>query len=183
MAKAHDYFPCVLRNALAFISSVTRPLLCSQRIGPLVTLSIFYFAYFYFPVAYIKKPPKKLSFSACSNFLLRIAYQYLLLLVGFDTLTYRKRCNRSLTVEGHQVPFSGAVAGERSAIGKVKLVRKYFISVLFIFLLLLLFVLWTTVLLDRCLRESTPHLWWLLLPLLKLCPIKYQLVLSIMFWL
>src|SRR6187399_2124117 len=43
--------------------------------------------------------------------------------------------------------------------------------------------LWTTLLLDRCLREDAPHLWWLLLPLLKLCPIKYQLVLSIMFWL
>ena len=97
--------------------------------------SAFYFARFYFPVAYIKKTPKKLSFSACSNFLLRIAYQYLLLLVGFDTLTYRKRCNRSLTVVGHQVPFSGAVAGERSAIGKVKLVRKSFYNSVFIFVI------------------------------------------------
>ena len=115
MAKAHDYFPCVLRNALVSISSVARPLLCSQRIGPLVTLGTLYFSYFYFPVAYIKKTPKKLSFSACSNSLLRIAYQYLLLLVGFDTLTYRERCNRSLTVVGHQQALGASTYPHKSS--------------------------------------------------------------------
>ena len=130
-----------------------------------------------------RETPNKLSFSACSDFLLRIAYQYLLLLVGFDTLTYRKRCNRSLTVVGHQVPFSGAVAGERSAIGKVKLVRKFFIILFFYFCYCCSLSLWTTLLLERCLREDAPHRWWLILPLLKLCLIKYQLALSIMFWL
>src|ERR1041385_1734340 len=66
----------------------------------------------------ISKTPKKLSFSACSYSLSKITYQYLSLLVGFDTLTYQKRCNRSLYVEGHQVTFSGTVAGEHNAICK-----------------------------------------------------------------
>src|ERR1041385_1487025 len=66
----------------------------------------------------IPKTPKKLSFSACSYFFARVTYQYLLLLVGFDTLIYQKCYNRYPTVEGHQVLFSGAVAGERSAISK-----------------------------------------------------------------
>src|SRR3954469_21248680 len=52
-----------------------------------------------------------LYFSTCSYFFAKVTYQYLLLLVGFDTLVYRKRYNRSPTVEGHQVLFSGSVAG------------------------------------------------------------------------
>ena len=36
------------------------------------------------------------------NTLLKTAYHFLLLLVGFDTLTYRKDYDRSLTLVGHQ---------------------------------------------------------------------------------
>src|ERR1041385_2685533 len=53
----------------------------------------------------ISKTPKKLSFSVCSYSLSTITYQYLSLLVGFHTLTYQKRYNRSLYVEGHQGRF------------------------------------------------------------------------------
>src|SRR3954471_8966980 len=62
----------------------------------------------------IPKTPKKLSFSACSYFFAKVTYQYLLLLVGFDTLIYRKHYNRSPTVEGHQC--SGG-QGERPRVG------------------------------------------------------------------
>src|SRR3954469_25596745 len=51
----------------------------------------------------IPKTPKKLSFSSCSYFFTKVTYQYLLLLVGFDTLIYRKHYKRSPTVEGHQM--------------------------------------------------------------------------------
>src|ERR1041385_8111986 len=50
----------------------------------------------------IPKTPKKLSFSSCNYFFTKVTYQYLLLLVGFDTLIYRKHDERSPTVEGHQ---------------------------------------------------------------------------------
>ena len=36
------------------------------------------------------------------NTLLKTAYHFLLLLVGFDTLTYRKVYDRSPTLVGHQ---------------------------------------------------------------------------------
>ena len=36
------------------------------------------------------------------NTLLKTAYHFLLLLVGFDTLTYRKDYDRSLMLVGHQ---------------------------------------------------------------------------------
>ena len=36
--------------------------------------------------------------------LLKTAYHFLLLLVGFDTLTYRKDYNRSLILVGHHTP-------------------------------------------------------------------------------
>ena len=48
------------------------------------------------------------------NTLLKIAYHFLLLLVGFDTLTYRKDYDRSPTLVGHQdsflAPLPGSVA-------------------------------------------------------------------------
>ena len=37
------------------------------------------------------------------NTLLKTAYHFLLLLVGFDTLTYRKGYDRSPTLVGHQL--------------------------------------------------------------------------------
>ena len=48
------------------------------------------------------------------NTLLKTASHFLLLLVGFDTLTYRKDYDRSPTLVGHQdsflAPLSGSVA-------------------------------------------------------------------------
>src|SRR3954470_4634930 len=49
------------------------------------------------------------------------------------------------------------------------------------FLLLPLFVRMDNLAIGSLLPENAPHLWWLFLPLLKLCLIKYQLVLSIVF--
>src|SRR4051812_36726182 len=61
--------------------------------------------------------------------------------------------------------------------------KEIFILLLFLFCSCCSLSIWTTYLLDRCLRGNTPHLWWLFLPLMKLYLIKYQLVLSIVFWL
>ena len=42
------------------------------------------------------------------NTLLQTAYHFLLLLVGFDTLTYRKDHDRSPILVGHQRPNDGS---------------------------------------------------------------------------
>src|ERR1041385_4839590 len=66
-----------------------------------------------------RKPPKKLSFSACSYLLTKVTYYYLLLLIGFDAFTYRKHCNRSHYVMGHQNPKQQTTAF-KSTLRKVK---------------------------------------------------------------
>src|SRR3954463_8543430 len=110
--------PCVLKNALVFISSVPRLILCSKGLGHLLLLS-YPFTLLAFTFLLLKpKTPKKLSFSVCSFSLSKVTCQYLLLLVGFDTLTYRKHYDRYPTLVGHKETFSGTVAGECSAIGK-----------------------------------------------------------------
>ena len=55
-----------------------------------------------------------LQFQCFQKTLLKTAYHFLLLLIGFDTLTYRKDYARSPTLVGHQdsflAPLPGSVA-------------------------------------------------------------------------
>src|SRR4051812_7350585 len=130
--------PCVLKNALAFISSVPR-LILVKGLGHLLLLSYpIYFACL-LPFCCLKQKPLNiylLVFAALS--LSSVTYQYLLILAGIDILIYRKATidpldlcvikNRLLArLTGEAIPlklltstpstsFSGAVAGECSAI-------------------------------------------------------------------
>src|SRR4051812_17092800 len=128
------------------------------------------------------KTPKKLSFSACSFSLSKVTCQYLLLLVGFDTLTYRKHYDRSPTLVAHEetflAPLPASVALLVSEDGK----ETFILCVLFLFCCCCFQCLWTTLLFVCCLWETAALLWWFIPLLLKFSPIKYQLVLSIMSW-
>ena len=62
--------------------------------------------------------------------LLKTTCYFLLLLVGFDTLTYRKEIQLILYTCGSSRLFSGAVAREWSAFGKWNSIRKHLYSVL-----------------------------------------------------
>ena len=59
------------------------------------------------------------------NTLLKTACHFLLLLIGFDTLTYRKDYDRSPTLVGHQDSFLALLLGSEAP-----LVRKHLYSVL-----------------------------------------------------
>ena len=48
------------------------------------------------------------------NTLLKTAYHFLLLLVGFDTLTYRKDYDRSPILVGHQDSFLAPLPGSEA---------------------------------------------------------------------
>ena len=61
--------------------------------------------------------------------LLKTSYRFLMLLVGFDSLTYQKDYDRSPTLVGHQDSFLGRF-WECSAFGRWNLVRKNLYSVL-----------------------------------------------------
>ena len=57
--------------------------------------------------------------------LLKTAYHFLLLLVGFDTLTYQKDYNRPPILVGHQDSFLALLLGSEAP-----LVRKHLYSVM-----------------------------------------------------
>src|ERR1041384_8140325 len=119
--------PCVLENALAFISSVPRLILVKGLGHLLLSVTLFTLLVFYLSVV------ATLSLS-------RVTCQYLLLLVGIDILVYRKATIYLLdlwVIKNHLLArltgeaialnlltsppstiFSGAVVGECSAIGK-----------------------------------------------------------------
>src|SRR3954465_6653815 len=82
--------PCVLKNALAFISSVPR-LILLKGLGHLLLLSYpVYFACL-LPFCCLNQKPLNIYLSVFAALSLsRVTCQYLLLLVGFDTLIYQK---------------------------------------------------------------------------------------------
>ena len=59
-----------------------------KRIGPLAATIYLYCYLLVLALFIITKIPKQLPFSVYSETLLKSIYQYLLFLVGFDTLTY-----------------------------------------------------------------------------------------------
>src|SRR5664279_4286901 len=97
-------FPCVLGNVLITISHTTGLSFALKRIGPLaeILLCCFYLLVLKFLVTI--KPHKNLSCSIYSEALVKSTCQHLLLLVGFDALTYRKDHDRSPTLVGHHSP-------------------------------------------------------------------------------
>src|SRR3954468_3358303 len=132
--------PCVLENALDFLSSVPR-LILVKGLGHMLLHSYpVYFACLLHFCCLNQKPPNIYLSVFVALSLSRVTCQYLLLLVGIDILIYRKptidlldlwviknRLLARLTGKATQLnlstsppstSFSGAVAGECSAIGK-----------------------------------------------------------------
>ena len=95
---------CVLENAWPFISKLTGLSFVLERIGPLAAtiISAFYLLVFY--LSAVSKTPKNLSASVYSESLTKTACQHLLLLIGFDTLIYRKYYD---TPPGHAYMWCG----------------------------------------------------------------------------
>src|SRR4051812_39354473 len=149
--------PVCPQERFAFISSVARPLLCSERIGPLVTLQYLLLCPFllscrlyqekslksYLSVLAVISLPKSLAITFCSSL-----GSTLLLIenAAIDPLRLWVIKYRFLA------PLPGSVALLVSEAGK-----EVFIF-LFLVLLLLLLSLWTPLLLDRCSWGTAPQL-------------------------
>ena len=117
MKTSLTIFPCVLGSTFPIIrvcsglSFATRGLghlqlvLCYKRIGPpwctLFTFVTCCSLQFILSQNYLLPLISVLA----ENTLLKTAYHFLLLLVGFDTLTYRKDYDRSPILVGHQDSF------------------------------------------------------------------------------
>ena len=95
---------------MIIISETTGLSFVLKRIGPLAATiaAIFYLTVLYllaFTFSYfISKTPKNLSASIYSETFTETPCQHLLLLVGFDTLIYRKYYDTPPILVGHQVP-------------------------------------------------------------------------------
>src|SRR3990170_1491125 len=95
-------FPCVLKNALHIIRDRSGLSFATKRIGlpcyTFVTITT------YCPLQIILLSNYLLPIISvlAENTLLKTACHFHLLLIGFDTLTYRKDCDRSPILVGHQ---------------------------------------------------------------------------------
>ena len=101
MKLARQKVPCVLENVLIIISNTTGLSFELKRIGLFAAIIVALFCLLVLYLFFISKLQKHFSFSACSETLLKSTCQHLLLLVGFDTLTYRKDYDRSPILVGH----------------------------------------------------------------------------------
>jgi hypothetical protein len=89
-AKALDEIPVCPQKRLVIISNTTVLSFALERIGPLavIIITVFYLLVLY--LSALSNTPKNPFASIYSDSLIKTACQHLLLLVGFDTLIYRK---------------------------------------------------------------------------------------------
>ena len=102
-AKALDNIPVCTQERLVIISTTTGLSFAVERIGPLAATitTAFYLLVLYLSV--VSKTPKNLSVSIYSESFIKTACQHLLLLVGFDTLIYRKYYDTPAILVGHHL--------------------------------------------------------------------------------
>ena len=122
MKTSLTIFPCVLGSALHHIRVCPGLSFATKRFGPpcctLFTLIACYSLQFILSQNYLLPTISVLA----EKTLQKSACHFLLLLVGFDTLTYRKDYDRSPILVGHQDSFLGPLPGSEAP-----LVRKKFI--------------------------------------------------------
>src|SRR3954462_3617338 len=94
--------------------SLSRLVLCYKKDWA----TLLHFIYFCYLLLVTNYPSTKLyvaTFSVLAeNTLLKTAYHFLLLLVGFDTLTYRKDYDRFPILVGHQDSFLAPLPGSEA---------------------------------------------------------------------
>jgi hypothetical protein len=103
-AKALDEIPVCPQEHLVIISNTTGLSFPLERIGPLtaIIITVFYLLLLY--LSALSKTPKHPFASIYSDSLIKTACQYLLLLIGFDTLIYQKYYDTPSILVGHQRP-------------------------------------------------------------------------------
>ena len=114
MKTSLTIFPCVLGSAFLIIRNSPGLSFATKRIGtPFCTLFTFIACY---PLQIILSQNYlfPLILVLVENTLLKTVYHFLLLLVGFDTLTYRKDYNRSPILVGHQYSFLAPLPGSEA---------------------------------------------------------------------
>jgi hypothetical protein len=110
------------QERLVIISYTTGLSFALKRIGPFTTIIIIVFYLLILYLLALPNTPENPLASIYSESLIKTACQHLLLLVGFDTLIYRKYYDTPPILVGHQdyflAPLLGSEALLKSGIGK-----------------------------------------------------------------
>ena len=119
-------FSCTLKNVLLILRDHFGMSFASKGLGYLAALFLLLSLLARYKIS-CYQTTLLLTISALADItLLKTTCHFLLLLVGFDTLTYRKELQLIPYTCGSSRLFSGAVVGEWNALGKWKLVRKHY---------------------------------------------------------
>ena len=102
MKTSLTIIPCVLGSAFLHIRVCPGLSFATKRIGTSCCTLFTFIACYPLPITLSQKYLLPIISVLAENTLLKTAYHFLLLLVGFDTLTYRKDYDRSPILVGHQ---------------------------------------------------------------------------------
>ena len=120
MKTSLTIFPCVLGSAFLYIRVCPGLSFATKRIGPSFCTLFTFITCYLLPITLSQNYLLPIISVLAENTLLKTAYHFLLLLVGFDTLTYQKGYYRSPTLVGHQDSFLAPLpASEASLVGGI----------------------------------------------------------------
>ena len=114
MKTSLTVFPCVLGSAFPIIRVCPGLSFATKRIGPPCCTLFTFVTCCSLQIISSQNYLLPLISVLAENTLLKTAYHFLLLLVGFDTLTYRKGYDRSPTLVGHQDSFLAPLSGSEA---------------------------------------------------------------------
>ena len=126
MKTSLTIFPCVLRSAFLYIRVCPGLSFATKKIGTSCSTLFTFITCYSLQITLSQNYLLPLNSVLAENTLLETAYHFLLLLIGFDTLTYRKDYDRSPILVGHQdsflAPLPGSVALLVGEFGKEKFI-------------------------------------------------------------
>ena len=114
MKTSLTIFPCVLGSALHHIRVCPSLSFATKRIGPPCCTLFTFVTCCLLQIILSQNYLSPLILVLAENTLLETAYHFLLLLVGFDTLTYQKDYDRPPILVGHQDSFLAPLLGSEA---------------------------------------------------------------------
>ena len=114
MKTSLTIFPCVLGSALHHIRVCPGLSFATKRIGPHCCTLFTFFTCFLLQIILSQNYLLPIISVLAENTLLKTPCHFLLLLVGFDTLTYQKDYSRSPILVGHQDSFLAPLPGSEA---------------------------------------------------------------------
>ena len=114
MKTSLTIIPMCPRERFSLYKSLSRLVLCYKKDWATLLHFVYFFTCCSLPIILSQNYLLPIILVLAENTLLKTAYHFLLLLVGFDTLTYRKDYDRSPILVGHQDSFLAPLPGSEA---------------------------------------------------------------------